>query len=98
MLQNPNEDSTPPDIQSFKMSAEFDDTANRPTIKVSGLAADNPAGATGIYLRLSRPEGGLFDNWLFHTYGEGSASQVISNTLPLNTQYISGTYSVDYFF
>ena len=96
VLQNPNQDSIPPDIQSFSLSAEFDDAANRPIIKVSGLATDSPAGVKGILLRLDRPEGGLFDNWLFHTHGEGSGSQVISNTLPLTTQFVSGTYGVNY--
>ena len=93
-LDNPIGDQEVPELVEFSLQAEFDNSSDRPVIKISGAAVDQVSGAKSIYLRLLRPEGGNLDSWVT----ERQADQYLnfSSEISLTTQFMPGQYKVQY--
>ena len=87
-------DNQLPILDALKLTAVFDPCANRPFIKVAGLATDDLSGVDGVYLRMGRPEGGLLDRWL--SYRSGDLRHEFRHDIALTTEFTAGTYSVGY--
>lgn len=87
-------DNQLPTLDSLQLTAVFDPCANRPFVKVAGLATDDLSGVDGVYLRMARPEGGLLDRWL--SYRSGELTHEFRHDIALTTEFTPGTYSVGY--
>jgi Ca2+-binding RTX toxin-like protein len=94
-LDNPNSDNEGPILKSFELSAVFDESAQRPIIKIKGSALDDVSGLKNVYLRLERPGGGNLDKWITERASEPGLA-VFDNQVPLTTQFISGEYIVNF--
>ena len=93
-LVNPNADDELPEIEEFYLSANFDNSSDRPVIVISGSASDNLSGVDGVYLRLNRPNGGILDKWI-HSRGT-ELTLDFENYVALTTEFEPGSYTVNY--
>lgn len=93
-LDNPNSDEQAPSLESFKLSASFDNSSDRPIISVSGVAEDSPSGVESVYLRLAAPGNNRIDKWI--TSRQTDVSLSFSNQIALTTNFTEGKYRVDY--
>ena len=96
IIAHADSDTSPPDLESFKLNAVFDPCANRPFIDINGTAKDDRSGLKGVLLRLGRPNGGLLDKWLYYTHGSGETSLEFNKNIALTTEFTPGIYSVTY--
>jgi hypothetical protein len=96
-IDNSNSDATPPTLESFQLSAEFDPVSGRPRIVMSGSSEDPASGVSGIYLRMQAPatSTGVLDTWVYHSYS-GSPSVDFLNYKSLTSEFRPGVYTVDY--
>ena len=96
-IDNSNSDSTPPILESFQLSAEFDPNSGRPRIVMSGTSDDPASGVKGVYLRMRPPaeSSGVLDTWIYYNYS-GSPSVDFLNYKSLTSEFRPGIYTVDY--
>jgi len=93
-LENPLGDQEAPELLAFKLSATFDNSSNRPVIRINGTAYDSASQVDGVYLRLNRPSGGILDKWVKDRANKETLE--FSNQIPLTTEFQSGTYEVGF--
>ena len=93
-LDNPIGDQEASELVEFSLQAVFDNSSDRPVIKISGAAVDEISGAQSVYLRLLRPEGGDLDKWV--TSRQSDQYLKFSNDIPLTTQFMPGKYEVQF--
>lgn len=94
-LDNPLSDAQAPSLTSFSLSAEFDSEAQRPIIKITGDLLDEVSGNANVYLRLTRPSGGILDKWVTQAASQPGADS-FANEIALTTQFLAGKYSVGF--
>ena len=93
-LDNPNSDGQASSLESFKLSASFDNSSDRPIINVSGTAKDSPSGVQSVYLRLTAPDNNRIDKWV--TEGQSDVHLSFSNQIAVTTKFTEGKYVVDF--
>ncbi|MEP0203375.1 MAG: hypothetical protein ABJ084_03920 [Halioglobus sp.] len=93
-IVNPEGESNPPTLKKFKLRAQFEMSADRPRIYITGRVNDDVSGVDGIYLRLNRPPSGLIDKWVASSVNMNAYQ--MDATIPLTTEFVPGEYTVQY--
>ena len=94
ILNNPNSDEQVSSLESFELSASFDNSSDRPIINVSGRAKDSPSGVQSVYLRLTTPDNNRIDKWI--TDRQSDINLSFSNQIAMTTKFTEGKYLVDF--
>jgi hypothetical protein len=94
-LINPFSDSTLPLLSYINIEAKFDEESDRPIISVKGLSTDDVSGIKSVYLRLTRPNGGVLDKWQ-EVDSTSSLAGGFSSEIALPSIYENGLYSINY--